>query len=73
MSELNVDDDAAFIEFAVRVGRERSVRDPLHARLAALRGQNGLFDMDGFAADFMALLQIIANRHRSGQPPAPID
>ena len=73
MNELNVDSDAAFIEFAVRVGRERSVRDALHARLSALRDQGDLFDMDGFAVDFLALLQTMANRHRSGQPSAPID
>ncbi|WP_175498140.1 O-linked N-acetylglucosamine transferase family protein [Dokdonella immobilis] len=73
MTELNVADDAAFVEFALRVGRERSVRDALHARLAVLRGQGSLFDMDGFAADFMALLQAMAHRHRTGQAAAPID
>ena len=55
------------------MGRERSVRDALHARLSALRDQGDLFDMDGFAVDFLALLQTMANRHRSGQPSAPID
>ena len=68
MSELNVADDAAFIEFAVRVGRDRAVRDALHAAPRPIAAtQSDLFDMKGFAADFLALLQTMAERHRSGQ------
>lgn len=72
LAELNVDDDERFVEAAIRIGTVRSVRDALHARLAQLRGSSDLFDMDGFALDFIALLGRMANRYRNGHPPASL-
>lgn len=73
LAELNVADDDAFIETAVRIGQDRTSRDALHARLATRLAQGPLFDMQGLAGDFAALLARIAQRHRAGLPPAPID
>ncbi len=73
MPELNVDDDAAFVAFAVSAGQDRNLREALRERVAECRRLGGLFDMQGFARDFAALLQEIAARHRGGHAPAPID
>lgn len=73
MHELNVADDAAFIDFAVRIGHDRAARDALHDRLAAGRTRSGLFDMEAFAGDFLALATRMARRHRDGLAAAAID
>jgi predicted O-linked N-acetylglucosamine transferase (SPINDLY family) len=72
MPELNAADDAAFVETAVRVGRDGAFRAALRARLAERRESSGLFDMRAFARDFALLLQRIAERRRRGLPPADI-
>jgi predicted O-linked N-acetylglucosamine transferase (SPINDLY family) len=72
MPELNVADDAVYIEFAVRIGSDRGARDALHQRLFECRAISPLFDMRGFADDFRALLMDIAHRHRRGLPVAAI-
>jgi predicted O-linked N-acetylglucosamine transferase (SPINDLY family) len=73
MPQLNVADDTAFIEFATRVGRDASFRDALRAELAERREASELFDMHGFARDFAALLQRMAERRRQGLAPADFD
>jgi predicted O-linked N-acetylglucosamine transferase (SPINDLY family) len=73
MPQLNVGDDAAFVEFATRVGRDPALRDSLRAELAERRTRSGLFDMRGFARDFAAVLQRMAERHRRGLAPAYLD
>ncbi len=73
MGELNVADDAAFIDFAVRLGHDRAARDALHERLATQRTHSGLFDMEAMAGDFLDLLERMARRHRDGLPAAAID
>ena len=73
MGELNVADDAAFIDFAVHVGHDRGARDALHVRLANQRAHSGLFDMEALSGDFLDLLERMAQRHRDGLPPAAID
>lgn len=72
MPQLNVRDDAAFIEFATRIGRDPDARRALHAELAARRRDSGLFDTQGFAADFAALLRTMVQRHRTGLAPGPL-
>jgi predicted O-linked N-acetylglucosamine transferase (SPINDLY family) len=69
LQELNVPDDDAFIETAIRMGQDRAARDELHERLAERRHASGLFDMPAFAADFVQLLERMADRHRQGLPP----
>jgi predicted O-linked N-acetylglucosamine transferase (SPINDLY family) len=73
MDELNVCDDAAYIEFAVQIGRDRQARDALHDRLGQCRQSCSLFDMNGLADDFLALLERMIDRQRRGLPPAAID
>ncbi len=72
MEELNVASDDAFVEFAVRIGRDASARAALRERLALQRASSPLFDMAGFARDFEALITGIAERHRSGVRPADL-
>ncbi|HET9032603.1 MAG TPA: tetratricopeptide repeat protein [Dokdonella sp.] len=73
MDELNVADDAAYVEFATRIGRDRNARNALHARLAQQRSDSPLFDMQGFADDFHNLLKRMVDRQRKGLMPASID
>lgn len=73
MPQLNVRDDAEFIEFASRIGRDPDTRAALHRELAARRQESGLFDMPAFASDFAALLHKMAQRHRAGLAAGPLD
>jgi predicted O-linked N-acetylglucosamine transferase (SPINDLY family) len=73
MPQLNARDDAAFVEIAVRIGRDAEVRSALRAELAERRERSGLFDIRAFAGDFAALLHKIAQRHRAGLRPGPLD
>lgn len=64
LDELNVTDDRAFVDLAVRVGRDPAYRADLRARLAAARTESPLFDASGFAADFMVLVRsLLAQEH----------
>lgn len=69
MPELNVADDDAFIEFAVAIGNDMQRRAALRDELARRRADSSLFDAQGFANDFAALLRRIADRQRAGLPP----
>ncbi len=73
MPQLNARDDAAYVEIAVRIGRDADARCALRAELAERRERSGLFDMQAFARDFAQLLHKIAHRHRAGLAPAPFD
>jgi predicted O-linked N-acetylglucosamine transferase (SPINDLY family) len=73
MDELNVANDSAYIDLAVRIGRDRQVRDALHERLAHCRQTSSLFDMGELADDFLGLLDRMLDRHRRGLPPATLD
>lgn len=66
---MNVGSDDAFIECAVRLGRDAGERAALRQTLRARRAEASLFDMDGFAADFAGLLETMVQRHRKGLPP----
>lgn len=73
MTALNVEGDDAFVETAVRIGRDAALRASLRAEVAERRASSGLFDMRGFASDFAALLQRIVERRRRGLAPADLD
>ncbi len=72
MPEMNVADDAAFIDFGVRVGLDAELRQRLRDTVATRREQSGLFDMSAFATDFAELMQRIAAHHRAGGAPATL-
>jgi predicted O-linked N-acetylglucosamine transferase (SPINDLY family) len=73
MPELVAADDDAFVESAIRVGRDRAYRDALHEKLAERRVESGLFDMRAFARDFAALLLRMTDARRRGIAPADLD
>lgn len=53
MPAMNVDSDAAFIARAVALGCDRPALAAVRGELARRRGDSGLFDMGGFARDFV--------------------
>lgn len=64
LPQLNAADDSAFIDTAVRLGRDAAARAAVRAELAERRVDSGLFDMPAFARDFADLLRSIADRYR---------
>lgn len=73
LPDLNVAGDDAFVETAIRIGRDASESAHWRARVADARSSSGLFDMRGYARDFAALLQRMADRHRAGLAPSPLE
>jgi predicted O-linked N-acetylglucosamine transferase (SPINDLY family) len=71
LPELVAEDEPAFAAMAVHLGSHHEalqlLRQHLHQRSA------GLFDMDGYASDFIRAIQAIVARRRSGEPAADID
>lgn len=63
LEEMNVADDAAFVARATALGNAPDVLHALRQRLQLARDNSGLFDMRGFANDFVQLLQQLAQRH----------
>jgi predicted O-linked N-acetylglucosamine transferase (SPINDLY family) len=57
MAALNVDSDAAFVARAVELGRDPRALADARAELARRRVDSGLFDMPGFARDFVAAIR----------------
>ena len=55
--------DEAFIATAARLGNEPAALMELRQRLARHRDGAGVFDMQGFAADFTAVVTTLATRH----------
>lgn len=71
MDELNCIGDEDWITFAVNIGRDSQARAALKTRFDRQRDSSSLFDMNGFARDFSALILAMVDRHRNGE--APID
>lgn len=69
MPEMNAADDAAFVMKAVRYGRDANYRAAIKAKLLKQRLESGLFDIEGFALDFEALLWRMAEHRRAGELP----
>jgi predicted O-linked N-acetylglucosamine transferase (SPINDLY family) len=72
MPELIARDDKAFIDTAIRFGNDRWVLAALRGRLASQRDKSGLFDMQAYAADFVALLRALHEHSGTGLPLQPI-
>ena len=60
MASMNVVDDAAFVARAVELARDPAALAAVRVELAERREASGLFDMDGFAADFAQAMHAIA-------------
>ena len=73
LPQLNACDDAQFVTTAIRLGRDTDELQALRKQLAACRDTSGVFDMHGYARDFVVLLQRMAERHRHGIAPAPLE
>ncbi len=73
LPKLNARDDADFIAIATRIGNDADARAALRERVARARDDSGLFDMDGYARDFLALAQRMLERQRRGLAAAPLD
>lgn len=56
MASMNVDSDAGFIARAVELGRNPRALAAVRGELIRRRRDSGLFDMDGFARDFVAAI-----------------
>lgn len=63
MPSMNVATDEQFIARATTLGRDRALLQSVRAELAERRATSGLFDMDGFAADFTTSVVAMAERH----------
>lgn len=70
LHELNVGSNGDFIATAITLGRDPQLLANLRTRLHAARTDSGLFDMDGFAQDFVEAARHMATRQREGLPPA---
>jgi predicted O-linked N-acetylglucosamine transferase (SPINDLY family) len=73
LDAMNVGGDEAFVRTAVELAKAPDALPALRAALAERRRASPLFDMPGFAVDFAALLRRMAERHRAGLPPAPLE
>jgi predicted O-linked N-acetylglucosamine transferase (SPINDLY family) len=72
LDEMNAVDEARFIAHAIALGSDPTRLRALRERLAGRRAASGLFDMDAFARDFVALVRRMAERQRQRLPPAPL-
>ena len=63
LDEMNMADDASFVAHAIALGNDPNALQALRTRLRQARNDRGLFDMQGFAADFSAMVQQLAGQH----------
>ncbi|QRN55884.1 UDP-N-acetylglucosamine-peptide N-acetylglucosaminyltransferase [Dyella caseinilytica] len=73
MSEMNAEDDAAFVMKAVRYGRDAAYRSRIKVKLAGQRSRSPLFDIKGFARDFEDVLLQMASHRRAGKSPVTFE
>jgi predicted O-linked N-acetylglucosamine transferase (SPINDLY family) len=73
LDEMNMTDDKAFVATGIRLGRDAAARAALRERLRAAIAHAPLFDMPRFAEGFADVAWRMADRHRKGLPPAPLD
>lgn len=73
LDDMNMPDDATFVATAIRLGRDADARVALRTRLQAAITDAPLFDMARFAEGFAGIARRMADRHRRGLPPAPLD
>lgn len=60
MEAMNVADDHAFVERAIALGNDPDTLAALRLQVAQRRQDSGLFDMDGYADDFIAAVRTMA-------------
>jgi predicted O-linked N-acetylglucosamine transferase (SPINDLY family) len=62
MVSMNVDSDEAFVARAVELGGDAQALAKLREELRTRQRDSGLFDMQGFARDFVAAVETMARR-----------
>ncbi|MBS0515845.1 MAG: tetratricopeptide repeat protein [Proteobacteria bacterium] len=72
LDDMVVANDEAYAALAIELARQPTRVHALRARLGAPAARAQLFDMQAYADDFAALIERIAERARSGQPPQDI-
>jgi predicted O-linked N-acetylglucosamine transferase (SPINDLY family) len=72
LDELVCTELAAYVECAIRLGRDDGARTALRARLEQARTDSPLFDGRRFATDLTHLLLRMVQRHDAGLPPTPL-
>jgi len=72
LADMNMADDGAYIERAVALGSDPDALAALRKRVERQRDRSPHFDMQGFAADFSALVRRMHERRCSGLAPAPL-
>lgn len=70
MDEMNVRTDDDFVVQAIRHGRDAAYRTAVREKLIRQKQRSGLFDVAGYARDFVALLMRVSVHHRAGGVPA---
>lgn len=70
MHEMNVGSDDDFVAQAVRYGCDAAYRVAVRAKLIHQKRRSGLFNVTGYARDFVALLIRMSAHHRAGRAPA---
>ncbi|WP_343225599.1 tetratricopeptide repeat protein [Novilysobacter antarcticus] len=63
MPQMNVATDDQFIQRAIELGRDPALLQAARGALRERRRTAGVFDMDGFAADFAAAVLAMAEQH----------
>lgn len=63
LHEMNMVDDEAFVRRASELGRDPTALAALRERLDSARRDSGLFDMQGFAMDFVEAAQTMSQTH----------
>jgi len=70
MDDMNVCSDDDFVTLAIRYGRDAEYRAGMRERLVRQKRRSELFDVAGYARDFVALLMRLSAHHRAGGVPS---
>jgi predicted O-linked N-acetylglucosamine transferase (SPINDLY family) len=73
LASLVTESVSDYVETAVLLLQDRDRRLALRRHLDENRHRLPLFDLAGYARAFDAVLVAMVERHRAGEPPAPID
>lgn len=73
LDELNADSDQAYVDMALRLGRDPAALRALRERVVAARQASGLFDMAAYARDFEALLTLMFRTFERGGEPRDLE
>ena len=72
-TETIVTDRAAYVDMAVRLGRDPAARAALKKKLEALLPTAPLYDASRFVRQFRSIYETVWARHVAGNPPAHVD